>query len=516
MSGVSKNTNDMEELNVELQSLIRVRNRLAETPDGKLPSVLTPLLPRLLVHLNRHSLVLENLRARRNVEDNVAAEDEVALRTKLQGQISGIWMAATERIRCCRGSIRSAPWAAPVVLKLQEPTSDEANRQWSDVAVAFVLSLLQASWNIASEDPAALSDHYLPSLSSLIERLHMSLVTQTGTNAHGITSASAKELNYRNASWQCLDVLALSRGLPVLHDWDRDEFCEIEWKQPSINEQQLRQHSAWLETGLFQLSLDLLFFIPNGTSGENGVSPAGKARLNHRIAQSEVVRRRGMQTNARGIFPNRVMNGGPLVLSWNESYLRELKVACITEIGVALRNQRHNELHSKRALLLCVLVASSHSMHGKVATEILNKYCHIRGSSVASAMKPSDLLSGKRKKTLSATGSTRPSAPCDLTFCCSLMALVLGLEMSSSVLQKHRHTEVAAKIETILGRATTQESTNQAFQRPPMPFVVAERAVSFILNNTLKEAVLPADNADTDVPIMYLMIDLAIGLKDQR
>jgi len=506
----------MEKLNDELESLIRVRNRLSQTPDAKLPSVLTSLLPRLVVHLNRHNLDLEVLRAQRNAGDNVVAE-EVALRTKLQGQISGIWMAATERIR--GGTIRTAPWVAPIVIKLQEPT------HWADVTIAFILSLLQASWSIAEEDPAALSDHYLPSLSSLVERLHNALTTQTGANAHGITNASTTELNYRNASWLCLDVLALSRGLPVLHDWDRDQFNELEWKRPSINKLQPRQASSWLETGLFQLSLDLLFFIPNGTSGENGISLAGKARLNHRIAQSEVVRRRGMQRNARGLFPNRQMNGGPLVLSWNEAYLRELKVACITEIGVAIQNQRQrdidiNELHIKRALLLCILVASSHSMHGKVATEVLNKSYHLGlgGSNATSALKPSSLLSGKRKKTLTPTAPARPSGPGDLTFCCSLMSLVLGLETSSSILQKYRHTEVAAKIETILGRAnSTQESTagaNQAFQRAPMPFVVAERAVSFILNNTLKEAVLPADNADA--PTMHLMVDLAIGLKDQR
>ena len=498
----------MEKLNSELESLIRVRNRLSQTPDAKLPSVLTTLLPRLVVHLNRHTLDLE--RSRRNAEDTVAA-DEVAMRTKLQGQISGIWMAATERIR--GGSIRTAPWVTPIVLKLQEPASDEANGQWADVTVAFILSLLQASRSIAEEGPAALSDHYLPSLSSLMDRLHMSLATQ-GTNAPG--TGSAKELNHRSASWLCLDVLALGRGLPVLLDWDRDQFYELEWKRPpSTNKQQTRQGSAWLDTGLFQLSLDLLFFFPNGTSGENGISQAGKARLNHRIAQSEVVRRRGMQTNERGLFPNRRMNGGRLVLSWNESYLRELKVACITEIGWALRNQQRNSdrVHIKRALLLCILVASPHSMHGKVAMEVLNKSYLLWDSSAASASKPSSLLGGKRKKTLTPTGPATPSGPCDdLTLSCCLMALVLGHEISSSILQDHRDTEVAAEIETILGQSTA--GVDRAFQRSPMPFVVAERAVSFILNNTLKEAVLPDTNADTST--MHLMVDLTNGLKEQR
>lgn len=497
----------MEKLNSELESLIRVRNRLSQTPDAKLPSVLTTLLPRLVVHLNRHTLDLEDLhlRAQRNAEDNIVAEDEIAVRTKLQGQISGIWMAATERIR--GGSIRTVPWVTPIVLKLQEP-ADEANRQWADVTIAFILSLLQASRSIAEEGPAALSDHYLPSLSSLMDRLHMSLVPGTG--------ATTKELNYRSASWLCLDVLALGRGLPVLLDWDRDQFYELEWKRPpSTNKQQTRQGSAWLDTGLFQLSLDLLFFFPNGTSGENGISQAGKARLNHRIAQSEVVRRRGMQTNERGLFPNRRMNGGRLVLSWNESYLRELKVACITEIGWALRNQQRNSdrVHIKRALLLCILVASPHSMHGKVAMEVLNKSYLLWGSSAASSSKPSSLLGGKRKKTLTPTGPTTPSGPCDdLTLSCCLMALVLGHEISSSILQDHRDTEAAAEIEAILGQSTA--GVDRAFQRYPMPFVVAERAVSFILNNALKDAVLPDANAD--VSTMHLMVDLANGLKEQR
>lgn len=113
--------NDMtsnEQLQDELASLVRVRNRLAQSSDASLPKILTGLLPKLADRLDKHTAALEHLRQREG-DDN---EEERALHTQIQGHVSAIWMHALERIR--KGTIPlptgGAPWIPPLLSKLQQ------------------------------------------------------------------------------------------------------------------------------------------------------------------------------------------------------------------------------------------------------------------------------------------------------------------------------------------------------------------------------------------------------------
>ena len=103
--------------------------------------------------------------------------------------------------------------------------NDDSTSSWTDVTIAFLLSLLQASQPRSNLPPSSENvevqqqlqqqrQYYISILSAvgpLIDRLHRSLIDETK-----ITTAAAadnnkqqqRELNFRSAGWLCYDVLA--------------------------------------------------------------------------------------------------------------------------------------------------------------------------------------------------------------------------------------------------------------------------------------------------------------------
>ena len=153
------------------------------------------------------------MRADENAE---VIDEEMSLRAKLQEHVSGIFMHALERIRGGHHTIPpGAPWMSPLLQKLQE--KQQSSKPWTDVTVAFVLSLLQASLPYCKlPDASGGKDEnekkaraeqqmqylsWLSSLGSLVNSLRCSLLEGASRNHRN----SAKELNYRSAAWMCLD-----------------------------------------------------------------------------------------------------------------------------------------------------------------------------------------------------------------------------------------------------------------------------------------------------------------------
>ncbi|KAL7537652.1 hypothetical protein ACHAWF_005861 [Thalassiosira exigua] len=174
----------MGELRAELSSLVRVRDRLAQSPDSSLPKILTGLLPRLAGRIDRHAAALwERGDVNSGADDGI--DEQLDLHRKLLGQASGIWAHALDRVRGGRDAIPpGALWVAPLLAGLGEGA-------WTtDVAVASALSMLRASWPLHEIQSPPLGSarttswerkHYasmLSSLGSLLDQLRRSLMSE--------------------------------------------------------------------------------------------------------------------------------------------------------------------------------------------------------------------------------------------------------------------------------------------------------------------------------------------------
>ena len=586
---------DEASLQSDVDSLSRVRNRLAQSPDSALPKVLTALLPRLLVRLERNHVWLISSSSSKtvpkrktsshsekndikNTKDSATiiatnnnnnnnshtlnTKTQQALVEKSQTQLTGILTHALERIRVGRHTIpQGAPWIRSLLPLLQNNNNNNNKNNnnvaaWeSPVATTFLLLLLQTSlpWyvecmydeydtqrNINKDIPSTLAEPppedimflALPALLDFVHTLHCK-ISEAATailsaqatihksnnnssirnNPATATMSESLLLNYRTASWLCFDILALSWGLPALIDWDRDEFDECDWSSPccSTAKEAFLEHgpsrrdrgdnstdsssvsSSWstpqrnfLETsGSFQLWLDLLLFWP---AEEN--SPRQQhhhRRVVRTAAEIMVENSTGMTPEGIKRLNHRCKKQGQ---TWNQRYLRELKLACVHSVVVEpLRSLSDNvttvddlvdNLPLLRALILCIVSSSTGSMHGKVALEYVGKMglrFAVRGCRVQLASLSDPWAFGDTS----------------LVLACCLLTLILGDDEANTALEKHPSGR--SGIDAVLGQSQCtsddgDKSPLNILKRAPMPFAIAERAIDFILTRLLPPPVI--------------------------
>jgi hypothetical protein len=220
--------------------------------------------------------------------------------------------------------------------------------------------------------------------------------------------------------------------------------------------------------GVFNLLLDLLLFWPPNWDPHHlrdnaGISEHGEARLNHR-------QREGQQ--------------------WSEmaqSYLRHLKLAALRCAVWTLFQGDNNE----RALVLCILLASHNSMHGRLAADFLNKNdaSHILTKNNGTSFQVS--LSG-----------------CSISVACSLLILILGDALADPLLVNFRKEHDGQLWEGILG----VRPTGKSLQRPPLSLAVAARAIDFLR----KQKIMLPESTTVAKELVGLLTALILLLAEQH
>jgi len=551
----------MEVLQSDLDALVRVRTRLTRAPDSALSKILAGLLPRLLERMEKNYCLYTTTTAAscsksdnsskriKNEDDGKDNESSIltlvrkdakhqALVDQTQSELVGLLSHAVERIRIGQHTIPygtaddadagsicggAAPWIDALLPLLQ--------RDWeSPVAMTFLLMILQTSLpryaeklNITKTNTQnnnekqrqydLLVTALLPALTFMVNNAHQKMLLTAASNKQQGDDDEGKSsipqsllLTFRSSSWLCLDVLAIHWGLPL----SMDTFDEFSWSTPccsTAKEDLLLDPGSTsssfgplpLDTpGSFHLWLDLLLFWPEQDKKNNrrvvrtqaeimvenstGMTPEGIERLNHR--------RKGGQS------------------FWNLRYLRELKLACVHSIvGAPFRTMRANAIQATklqdnvplmRHLIICILTASTGSMHGKVALEYINEICL--------------QLSVRNQKGCRGQLAS-PSDPwvfdgASLVLACCLLVFVLGDEDALTVLSKNATGR--KRIDEIIGpypisfddeddammdvddATGNRDGTNLHFERlrrAPVPYAVADHTVGFIMTKLLPSTV---------------------------
>lgn len=228
-----KNNNILHSLEQDLASIIRVRNRLADTPDTRLPKVLTQLLPRLLRRLDETNLALCRSFSNNDEEANTAQSSSIAsaaaetattpttttsnnqaenrpisdettkdearirsCREQIQLHLTGMLSHILERVRVryCHGSaasctsLSSAPWVHSLLQLIQEKDSPALQ---SNVTWTLTLSLLQNGLPACGE--ALDAPRLLPPLLRLLDVFF--------GRFHEDPTSKSHQLQYRSAGW---------------------------------------------------------------------------------------------------------------------------------------------------------------------------------------------------------------------------------------------------------------------------------------------------------------------------
>ena len=408
----------IEQLQHNLTSLIRVRNRLAETRDSKLPDVLTGLLPRLLMRLEDNTLLLYAPNYRSSSDDSLAI-----VREQTQLQLTGMIAHVVERIRGSRDM--PVPWMQPVLLA--------SHAMETSVALTLTLTILETG--LPRVDNQQILTAMTAPLIALVDKFHGNM------NEQALTKSG--QLHSRTAGWLFWNTVALQSGLRALVDWDTDA-----WDAPCAWNDLEQAPSASLDavkagerdgSGVMELLLDILLFWPPTTDrsmqneavdNSTGLPIEGLLRINHA--------RKGS--------------------SWNDVYLRQLKYSCLRYAVWPLDQGlfRGLTIGLDRARLLCILTSSGGSMHGRLAASFLNQ-C--------------DGTSRLCKVVKDWTGS---ETSCSLALACSLLVLILGDSAAKLVLDAY--TEQRPLWEELFG----ERPVKSALQRAPLPYAVAARAAEYV------------------------------------
>ncbi|CAB9520759.1 IBR domain-containing protein 1 [Seminavis robusta] len=512
---------DEASLQNDLDALVRVRNRLVHAPDSALPKILSGLLPRILGRLE------SNHAAR---QPSCPTERPLLLLDHAQAQLTAILSHSIERIRAGRHTILSgAPWILPLLL--------QTNDLQSPVANTFRLLILQHSIPLHAnylEDVQYSSKTFihktttsqpeelisiLPDLTNIVHKCHQQIIVNSSNNNPPKESLL---LHYRTSSWICLDVVALSWGLPALIDWGHEYFDDdYEWSTPTTAREAFLEHgpsrharhninqsSPIQNTGAFQLWLDLFLFWPADDKSDNSMM-SRRRRIVRTEAEIMVENSTGMTPEGIRRMNHRRKDGQP----WNVRYLRELKLACMEYIVVApireemLQNQSSsssllslaNNLPFLRCVILCILTASPGSMHGKIAMDFAEKVGQMMMAGSNDMASCQSQASAPREAAMGSTTCSENDG--SLLLACALMTLVLGSQSSCAALARHRETK--EQMEAIMGpllcrgEAADTSTINDAapelpLERGPVPFDVAEYVIEFILNRLLPPAEVPS------------------------
>ena len=387
-------------LNEDLAALIRVRNRLAKSPDDALPTILTGLLPRLLSRLDKNAIDL--------LSD--ITDEEVQLRSQMQTQLLGILSHTVERIR--GNELMAVPWLDAILPNLID-TKRHVTRTMIAALVKVALPRIKDNVDILSE--------MLASLFRVMDQLQRILM-ENPTDAY--------RMDRRSISWLCWDVIAQLYQMNPLHDPDLVDFDPNRYKAPEdvIAAPCVVEAVTQDGAGVFDMLYDMLLYHceEEQLMGQqfNGLSTEGASRICHRR--------------------------GPRERRWHETskvYLKQLKFNCfqyaVTPLEKGLFQGPEGSVNFKRCLMLNVLMATGSSKVGRLASGCLNEYMGRQG------------LEKRDNKFISVK-----AVVCDLSMAVSLLVLVLGDAVASQILDNYQ--DQRALWEGLLGPRPTEETLQRS------------------------------------------------------
>lgn len=493
----------LSSLQEELATVIRVRHRLAQTSYRKDPHhlerVWKTLLPRLLRHLDKNALALVTATAagcggsgstRRTSDDNATAAAAAAMSTTMAAMASECPCShcATVELRQqiqqqLLGTILSRSNDEAITLTGGGGVCEEdGSLSWVDVALAdwnvwessvtltVALTLFEQASSSLLSSPAAMRRRIPPLMDFVNGQVGMEVVTASQRN------------HLQSATWLLLDAISLSSGMKLFSDWDLiQDDALVPWSQLE-NMVELPTNTALPEraaaahktdgAGVFQILLDLWIFWPAAqtAAGANstGLSLEGVTRMNYK--------RRGAL--------------------WNELFLLQLKYVCFS-YAVGTPSRPGLFYGTDRALLLAVLFASGSSMHGRLATNYLNR---IHGTDKIRLLRQS----GGAKKN-EAKSSSVAQATCSLSLAVALLVLMLGDDDSAPVLRQY------AEISEVAFSILESQPVETAFRRTALPAHLASRAAQFIIDHFRPPVVVTQDRQG-----LRLFLDLVVVLQDHH
>lgn len=415
----------VEELESELQSLIRVRNRLAIADDRQLPKILVNLLPRLLAKFDRINTTYAK------------DENERLLIDQLALQCTGIFSHALDRIRLARiGDFCDALLA--VISTFQ-----------STATTTMAITLVQTGLPYCEGCPESADGFAHSSVAKLVHETHQAFFAtyRDPPSRQALDAApTAAQLLYRMSGWLLVDCMARTVGLSSSGDWaiDRDKTMNG-WDMFHRLSVVASPLDLSLD-GVFHLVLDVLLYWPTSSSSltvhdtrnnadltvhdnSTGLSTEGLLRLQSRIAASSIERLRQLKlvTLKYALVPCSQKTSP-------EGIAHDVSVV----FGTTDLRQR----------VLAVLFDDDRFPHGMVARQYSNQR---RGRSI-----------GEQSH-----GCTFP-----LTIC--LLVLVLGDRAAGEVLNQ-LHSNIW---EPIIGKQLLGQEAGVL--RGPLPLPIAFRAVKFI------------------------------------
>jgi ariadne-1 len=445
---------DTTALENELASLVRVRNRLAQSTDSALPRILTGLLPKVLVKLE----------ATYDEPQIDTSEESSLLRAQIRGHLMGILMHALERIR--GNAEMELPWLSQVAVSLESPS-----RVVRTIALAFLQAAIPRCQNCRDAIPMA-------ALLKAVDACHK--------RPEELSEASRLEL--RTTSWILLDAIAVVSGLTPMVDFDLD--CYNEDGRLGVYEPP-REASETVPlvkpdsidavsqdgAGVWDLMLDVFLFWP---------APPPRRQWPQQNNRAEEATSGGISLEGRGRMAFRLKER-----SWNDmtqGYLRYLKAACfrfcVSKEHPCIFQGAEGSVGESRALLLSVMLANVNSMVGKQANGYLNIH-----------------FSETPRKVVT-IAPQQPLGGCSMSMACSLLVLILGDTASAPIVEQYpnqRHLWL-----DILG----PQSTETTAARAPLPPPISARAIEFI-SNRLVVPCLDTEGMDA----LKLFVDLAVTVQ---
>ena len=453
-SSVVKIRNDEHQLTEDVASLIRVRHRFSGSPDIALPRILEGLIPRLVKRMETHFAESVGLGQHQS--------NEQLLRLRAQGEISGILAHALERIK----GNTNIPLNGIVEALLPSVIQPECPVAWTWLFAFLGTGIARCKVESLPLDTMAV-------IIKCIDQIHNKAILE---------ASECVQTQLSKCSWIFLDTVAIVAGLTPLIDWDIDHFKEPRWEvQKSSTWQSLARESAVAAVtsdgnGLFHLLLDVLLFVPDQRTANQhtGIASTGLSRMNHRKQNEQP-------------WPDIA-----------QRYLRHLKLACL-RISVWPHESGLFQKHHDRALVLCILMNSFSTMHGRLATDYLH---HEDGHRTVKKL--------RRSSDMAVASSPR----CSTSVACALLILILGDAISRPVLEavSTQQSDLTQLWERILGPLPKSDN----FRRPPLPLAVASRAVAYLQRDHLEWSDCQEGGFGGKERTSRLLINLLLLLAEQH
>lgn len=462
---------------------IRVRNRLAQTPDNKLGQVLLNLLPRLLRKLDRNAARVvyapstTSSSAFTDPQQQQPQLQEQLLRQQIQSQLLGTLSHCSERVRSINVNKNAS------VINWMEPVVEELPSWKSSITLTVAMSLLETAMprcrGVSKNNNTAKT--LLPGLMTFLEAQHSDLLFQE-------TVEQSRKLQLRSAGWLILDTMALSSGMRVYSDWDlmvdgntaSGSKEAVSWdvlEEAPLPDMTAAQQVCGL--GMLDWMLDVLLFWPATQStdaGTSGLSVEGLERINHKRHKSGAVS------------------------SWDDLYLRQLKYVsvryCLGAIAAAAQ-QQSGLFAEDRALLIAILTASGNSTHGRLAVSYLNQVVGTK-----------NLVRREGRK----RWAVNSESLCSIHLAVSLLILMIGDVDAAPVLSEYE-ASCGSLWKSVIGPRPTEAT----LVRSPLPVPVASKCVEFLLDHfrpTVKPSGTTSNNNDNDLDYLRLFLDLVVVLQD--